>query len=281
MGLPRIIRATARNGLRLSPDLLYTYRHYRPILLRETRRFPAVADRNCHAADRCPQRRPGRGKRWQTGHVRPTSRVEERPGLSCRPATSPHRRTDRRRPRDPRSGVHDVVLPEPRPGVRGLRRHGRRGARGGRGHRQADRRGGSNDDERRRRAPARGRQGTTAGLHATLRAVTKEQDDADLLAYCGDATPESVLRANESGYDGAPPLSWVTSPPKLVGYDLGAGWTVSGLDLRRTQLGALVHRTRHAVTRPPGMDRLLAFATHNQGFVGRSFTRMHSRRRHA
>jgi len=84
--------------------------------------------------------------------------------------------------------------------------------------------------------PLSGGDRRTAGLDAILGAVTEDHADADLLGYCGTAIPRRVLRAHGFHFDGAPPLSWVTSPTKLVAYDLaGDGddpWRVGGLDLR-------------------------------------------------
>lgn len=91
--------------------------------------------------------------------------------------------------------------------------------------------------------PPAGGDRRTAGLHAVLDAVTDDYADSDLLAYCGTAVPPSVLRAHGFHFDGAPPLSRVTSPTKLVAYDLagddGDAWRAGGLDLRDDRNWAL------------------------------------------
>ncbi|MFC3476460.1 GNAT family N-acetyltransferase [Halobacterium litoreum] len=84
--------------------------------------------------------------------------------------------------------------------------------------------------------PLTGDDRRAAGLEALLGAVTDDHADADLLGYCGTAIPRRVLRAHGFHFDGVPPLSWVTSPTKLVAYDLAGdgdtAWQATGLDLR-------------------------------------------------
>lgn len=89
--------------------------------------------------------------------------------------------------------------------------------------------------------PATGGDRRRAGLHAILDALTDAYADSDLLAYAGSAVPRSVLRAHGFHFDGRPPLSWATSPTKLVAYDLADGdpWRVGGLDLRDDRSWAL------------------------------------------
>jgi GNAT superfamily N-acetyltransferase len=72
------------------------------------------------------------------------------------------------------------------------------------------------------------------GLRALLAALPREYSDSDLLAYCGTALPRSLLRAHGFQFDGALPLSRVTSSRTLVAYDVGEGepWSVGGVDLR-------------------------------------------------
>ncbi|EMA70658.1 hypothetical protein C461_00177 [Halorubrum aidingense JCM 13560] len=71
-------------------------------------------------------------------------------------------------------------------------------------------------------------------LRALLANVTEEFRDADLLAYCGTAIPRSLLADHGFHFDGAFPLDRVTSPTKLVAYDLGDGdppWSPGGVDV--------------------------------------------------
>ena len=70
-------------------------------------------------------------------------------------------------------------------------------------------------------------------LDGLLAAVTSEFEDSDLLAYCGRAIPRSLLRRHGFGFDGAFPLEQVSSPTKLVAYDVGDGpqWSAGGIDI--------------------------------------------------
>lgn len=73
-----------------------------------------------------------------------------------------------------------------------------------------------------------------AALGALLGAVTEVFDGSDLLAYCGNAIPRSLLASHGFGFDGSFPLDRVTSPTKLVAYDLGDGapaWSAGGVDV--------------------------------------------------
>ncbi|QKY19101.1 GNAT family N-acetyltransferase [Halolamina sp. CBA1230] len=69
-------------------------------------------------------------------------------------------------------------------------------------------------------------------LRSLLAAITSAFRDSDLLAYCGTAIPRSLLAAHGFQSDGRLPLSQVTSPTKLVAYDVGDGdWSVGGVDV--------------------------------------------------
>jgi GNAT superfamily N-acetyltransferase len=73
-----------------------------------------------------------------------------------------------------------------------------------------------------------------AALDGLLAAVTTEFAESDLLAYCGRSIPRSLLRHHGFAFDGAFPLDRVTSPTKLVAYDLGDGdpaWSAGGIDI--------------------------------------------------
>lgn len=70
-------------------------------------------------------------------------------------------------------------------------------------------------------------------LRGLLSAVTAEFRDSDLLAYCGTAIPRSTLAAHGFHFDGSFPMDQVTSPTKLVAYDLGNGsdWAAGDVDI--------------------------------------------------
>lgn len=84
--------------------------------------------------------------------------------------------------------------------------------------------------------PAAGGDRWAAALDAILGAVTDDRASADLLAYCGNDVPRGVLHTHGFHFDGARPLSWVTSPTTLVAYDLsgddGDPWRAGDVDLR-------------------------------------------------
>ena len=76
-------------------------------------------------------------------------------------------------------------------------------------------------------------------LRALLAAVVADHAESDLLAYNGHAIPRSLLRDAGFHFAGAPPLAQVTTPTKLVAYDLSrphqSPWIVGGRDLRNAE----------------------------------------------
>lgn len=78
-------------------------------------------------------------------------------------------------------------------------------------------------------------------LRALLSTVTANFRDSDLLAYCGTAIPESLLAAHGFRFDGSFPLDQVTSPTRLVAYDIGddPDWSAGGVDISGPQGWAL------------------------------------------
>lgn len=84
--------------------------------------------------------------------------------------------------------------------------------------------------------PAVGDATRNDALRALLAAIVGDYAESDLLAYNGHAIPRSVLRAAGFRFDGATPLAQVTSPTKLVAYDLShdhdSPWQVGGRDIR-------------------------------------------------
>jgi len=73
-----------------------------------------------------------------------------------------------------------------------------------------------------------------SALDALLAVVTEEFRGSDLLAYCGTAIPRSILADHGFQFDGSFPMDRVTSPTRLVAYDLGDGepaWSSGGVDV--------------------------------------------------
>jgi len=71
------------------------------------------------------------------------------------------------------------------------------------------------------------------GLRTLFDAVVADNEGVDVLAYCGTDVPSDVLRSYGFHYDGRAPLDAVTTPTRLVSYDLTADgdWSLGGVDL--------------------------------------------------
>lgn len=83
--------------------------------------------------------------------------------------------------------------------------------------------------------PMAGNEKRAAAFSALVGRILEETADADLLAYNGQAIPESVLGAVGFHHDTRPPLSWLAEETFLVTHDLSSEpcplWTVNGLNL--------------------------------------------------
>ncbi len=83
--------------------------------------------------------------------------------------------------------------------------------------------------------PRTGNDERKTAFAALVRRLLEDTADADLLAYGGQAIPESVLQSVGFHRDTEPPLSWLASETQLVAHDLGGGtwadWRVNGMNL--------------------------------------------------